>query len=535
MAENVQNPALGPYLGQFNPRKLIMVAVALLSMVFFGVIIFQSQSADYRLLFANMASDDGAEIVKWLKDQKIPYRLENEGTAIYVPADQMYEARLQLAGSGLPKGGGVGFEIFDKQSFGMTDFSQKVNYLRALQGELSRTIASLGPVKAARVHLVIPEKRVFQAQQQPATASVILKLAPGAELSEGQILGIRNLVSGSIEGLAAEHVTVVDSSGRILTRPPRDENSGPATPGLLEYQVALEKQMEGRAQSLLDSALGAGNSVVRVTANVDFSQQEQTEERYDPDGSVVRSEQTSEDHNGGEVASGVPGVAANLKNGGGKNSATSGSSHTEGSITYEVSKVVSRKVFPVGTVKNLSVAVMVADRRAPAGADGKAAEPPFIPRPAQELASLESMVRSALGVDPTRGDKFEISSLPFENGFELETPAEPSSVATKVYTYLPYIKYGLLFVAAILVYLLLLRPLLSTLRPAPERGGAGGAGTPLKTVGQMQAEMAGGEEEGEEFKPYPNANQDLLGKRLRDQVISQKAPSAQIIKSWLRE
>lgn len=530
MAETVQNPALGPYLGQFNPRKLIMVGVAVLCLVFFGAIIYQSQTADYRLLFANMATDDGAEIVRWLKEQKIPYRLESDGTAIYVPADQMYEARLQLAGSGLPKGGGVGFEIFDKQSFGMTDFSQKVNYLRALQGELSRTIASLGPVKAARVHLVIPEKRVFQAQQQQATASVILKLTPGAELSEGQILGIRNLVSGSIEGLTAEHVTVVDSSGRILTRPPRDESAGPATPGLLEYQVALEKQMEGRAQSLLDSALGVGNSVVRVTASVDFSQQEQTEERYDPDGSVVRSEQTSEDRGGGEAASGVPGVTANLKGGGGKNSATSGSSHTEGSITYELSKVVSRKVFPVGTVKNLSVAVLVADRRAPVGADGKAPDPPFIPRPSQELASLESMVRSALGVDQTRGDKFEISSLPFESGFELETPVESSTIASKIYTYMPFIKYGLLIMAAALVYLLLLRPLLKSVRPVSNQTGGR-----LKTVGQMQAELAGEAEPEEESKPYPNANQDILGKRLRDQVISQKAPSAQIIKSWLRE
>lgn len=297
--------------------------------------------------------------------------------------------------------------------------------------------------------------------------------------------------------------------------------------------MALEKQMEGRAQSLLDSALGAGNSVVRVTANVDFSQQEQTEERYDPDGSVVRSEQTSEDHGGGEVAAGVPGVAANLKNGGGKNSATSGSSHTEGSITYEVSKVVSRKVFPVGTVKNLSVAVLVADRRAPTGADGKAAEPPFIPRPAQELASLESMVRGALGIDQTRGDKFEISSLPFENAFELETPTEPSTVASKVYTYLPYIKYGLLVLAAVMVYLLLLRPLLSSLRPGPER-----AERPMKTVEQMQAEMAGGAGGAgggeDQYTPYPNNHPDL-GKRLREQVISQKAPSAQIIKSWLRE
>jgi len=523
MAETNQINAVPEVQNWPNSRKLLLAVVVLACVGIFGAIILQARNADYRLLYANMANGDGAEIVRWLKDQKIPYRLENDGATIYIPADQVYEARLQLAGSGLPRGGGVGFEIFDKQSFGMTDFSQKVNYLRALQGELSRTISSLAPVEAARVHLVMPEKRVFQSQQQEASASVILKLAPGLQLKESQIQGIIHLVVGSIEGLDSGQVTVVDSTGRILSRPSRDEKIGPATPGLLEYQLELESQLEKRAQSLLDRAVGPGNSVVRVTASVDFSQQEQTEERYDPEGSVVRSEQTSEDKTGSDMAAGVPGVAANLKSGGQtQNAALSGSSRTEGTINYEISKVVSRKIFPVGTLKSLSVAVLIADRFVAAG-PGEGQESSHEPRTAKELAAIEKMVRSALGVDQARGDKFEINSLPFENGLGTGTEMEPVPV-NNVYDYLPFIKYGLLVLGALVFYILLVRPVLKALRDSTR------VATPLRTVGQLEAEMAG---EGEP-KALPPSSLDL-GKRLREQVIAQKAPYAQIIKSWLRE
>lgn len=523
MAENVQKNTVTLLQSWPNSRKLLLVVVLLACVGVFGAIILQARNAEYQLLYANMANGDGAEVVRWLKDQKIPYRLEKDGETIYIPADQVYEARLQLAGSGLPRGGGVGFEIFDKQSFGATDFSQKVNYLRALQGELGRTISSLAPVEAARVHLVMPEKRVFQAQQPNTTASVILRLVPGRALNASQVQGIIHLVSGSIEGLETGKVTVVDSSGRILSRPPRDENVGTANPGLLEYQLALEQQLEVRAQSLLDLALGAGNSMVRVTAKVDFSRQEQTEERYDPDGSVVRSEQTSEEMNGGDMASGVPGVAANLKSGG-QASGVSGSTHSEETINYEVSKVISRKIFPVGSLKNMSVAVLVADRPAPASEIGEGQKPTSVPRSAEELATIENMVRGALGIDSARGDKFEISSLPFESSFKLET-AEELPRFVNVYAYLPFVKYALLALAALLVYLLVARPALNTLRDSAR------VLMPLKTVGELEAEMTG-DNAGQNALPYDDTD---LGRRLREQAITQKAPYAQIIKSWLRE
>ena len=193
-------------------RKLSLVAVTVVSGLLFAAIIMQSQVADYSLLFANLPSRDASSVVEWLKDRKIPYRLEDGGRDILIPADQVYEARIELAGSGLSEGG-VGFEIFDKQSFGMTDFAQKVNYRRALQGELVRTITSLGPVEGARIHLALPEKRLFREQQQQATASVIVKLVSGSSLKEAQLQGIVHLVAGSVEGLDAENVTVVDSSG----------------------------------------------------------------------------------------------------------------------------------------------------------------------------------------------------------------------------------------------------------------------------------------------------------------------------------
>ncbi|MCF6291625.1 MAG: flagellar M-ring protein FliF [Desulfobacterales bacterium] len=526
MAEDIGKTSAPQLKNWPNSRKLLLIVVALVCVGIFGAIILQARHADYRLLYANMANGDGAEVIRWLKEQKIPYRLENNGTTIHIPADQVYEARLRLAGSGLPRGGGVGFEIFDKQSFGMTDFSQKVNYLRALQGELSRTISSLAPVETARVHLVMPEKRVFQAQQQDTTASVILKLVPGSALKESQVQGVINLVAGSIEGLDPGRVTVVDSSGRILSRPPRAEVDGLASSGLIERQLSLERQLEGRAQSLLDRALGLGNSVVRVTATVDFSRLEQTEERYDPDGSVVRSELVTEEKSGGQTAAGVPGVAANLKNGG-VSAGAAGTSRSEETVKYELSKTVSRKVLPAGALKSLSVAVLVADRRTPAAGSAPGSEPTYVPRTVEELAVIEKMVRSAIGVDPARGDKFEINSLPFENGFEIG-PVREAAPMSDIYIYLPFVKYGLLALAALLVYLLLVRPLLKILR-RPDW-----VVTPLKTVGEIEAEMAGGTG-GEGQKALPLAADMDLGKRLREQVISQKAPYAQIIRSWLRE
>jgi len=493
-------------------RKLSLVAAALICAAIFAVIILQARVADFNLLFAHMENADASEVVEWLKDRKIPYRLESNGTAIYIPADKVYESRIELAGSGLPRGGGVGFEIFDKQSFGMTDFAQKINYLRAQQGELSRTISSLAPVEGARVHLALPEKRLFSEQQKAGSASVILKLTPGRSLKESQVQGIIHLVAGSVEGIEAENVTVVDSTGRILSKNSSDEVAGPMTPGMLDYQQTLERRLESRAQSLLDRALGAGNSVVRVTAALDFLQHEQTEESFDPDRTAVRSEQSTQEKSGGATASGVPGVQSNV----GDATPSSGSvasSRTDETINYEVSKVVNHKVFPVGSLKQLSVAVLVADRPK---ADGQGQEP----RSEKELQSIRNMVASALGIDQVRGDKLEVSSMPFENAmFEM---AETMPAATpSYYEYVPFVKYGLLVVGAILLYFLLARPVLRTLQ------GSARVVMPMKTVEELEAEL-------NQTESLPRLQADPA-QRLRELAMQEQGAFAQIIKSWLRE
>lgn len=498
-----------------RPRKFALLATGLISLALFATIIFQAGSTEYKLLFANLASADASSVVAWLKENKVPYRLEDNGTAIHVPADKVYETRLQLAGAGLPQGGSVGFEIFDKQSFGMTDFTQKINYQRALQGELARTISSLAPVEAARVMLALPEKRLFKEEQQKATCSVIVKLAAGKSLSESQVQGIIHLVAGSIEGLAAENVTVIDSQGNVLSKKPMENLDDPMTPGRLEFQQALERRLEQRAQSLLDKAVGLNNGLARVTTDLDFSKVEKMEEIYDPTRTVARSEQTSSEKSGAETAGGVPGVESNLAGAGATAGSIPSSSNSE-TINYEVSKTVNRVVAPVGSIKNLSVAVLVADRITP-GAGGK--EPTHTPRPDAELLSIKNMIASALGIDAARGDKIEVVSMPFAGAFSGEELTAPAGALEK---YLPYAKYGLAAVGLALLYFLLLRPLIRTMAPSPPPPQL------PATVRQLEGEMKEEEEEDEELLAATDPTM-----RIRKQILASETSPTQVIRSWL--
>ncbi len=496
-------------------RKLSLVAVSLVSLLLFGAIIMQSRVADYSLLFANLPGRDAALVIEWLKERKIPYRLEDGGKDIMIPADQVYEARLELAGAGLAEGG-VGFEIFDRQSFGLTDFAQKVNYRRALQGELMRTISSLGPVETARVHLALPEKRLFRDQQKAATASVIVKLHTGRHLKDSQLQGIVHLVAGSVEELDAENVTVVDASGKVLSKGSDNQLSGPMTPGMLEYQQAVERRFEERAQSMLDRALGAGNSMVRVTAAINFDQRERIEQAVDPNGAVVISEQSSNERGSSESAAGVPGVASNLQQSP-PVLTTSPSSQSQETINYEMSRITSKLVESVGSLQSLSVSVLVADKITP-GAEG--AEPKPSPRDAGELQEIEMMVRSALGLNDSRGDVLTVVSMPFETEF-LDEPLPAPSPISHIYPYMPLIKYALLSIAALMAYLLFLRPLLKTLRGAAEEA------EPMKTVEELEAELQAG-------LPMLGGPQDPLA-RIRQEVLGGDQAPVQVVKTWLRE
>ncbi len=502
-------------------RKLALLAVTLISVGLFAFIIMQARTADYQLLYANLDEGDAASIVEWLKGNNTPYKLTNNGKNIRVPASDVHEVRLQLASAGLPRGGGIGFEIFDKQSFALTDFVQKVNFTRALQGELARTIASLNPVQSSRVHLALPEKRLFKNQQQPATASVIVNLKPGLRLNESQIQGIVYLVSGSVEGLDPEHVTIIDQNGNVLTKTGDKGIVGSMSPDMLEYQIQVEKNLEERAQSLLDTALGSKNAMVRVTANLDFARVEKTEETFDPDDPVIRSEQINEEKSGSQIVGGVPGVQSNLQGPGSTTAgATPPSSSLQKTTNYEISKVVSKTVNPVGTVKNISVSVLVADKIIPAT---KKEPKKNVPRSKAELDSLKKMIASALGLDAARGDKIEITSMPFTE--TVNKAGTESSGGTGLYQYMPLIRYALLFFGGLLVYLLIIRPIIKTLREDVTQH--------YKTVQQLQEEQKEAEQ-AEEKKELEAMMRDPL-MRVRDAIQTNPVFAAHILKNWIHD
>ena len=489
-------------------RKLALAGVVFLSLLFFLLIIFQTNRADYRPLYTDLPQQEAASVTAWLKEQGVPYELKDNGRSIYVAAGEVYETRLNLAGAGLPRQGGVGFEIFDKQSFGVTKFTQKINYQRALQGELARTIAALEAVQSARVHLVMPEESLLQSQRKETKASVVVELAQGQDLGAGQIQGIVHLVAGSIEGLNKNQVNLIDTNGRTLNQRSGEGSSLVQLPDKLKFKTTLENRLEANAQSLLDRALGAGNSIVRVTAQLDFTQEAITKEEYDPDSLVPRSEQVTESASGRRETGGVPGVASNLGDGSASGQSIPSSKSSE-VTNYEISKTVKQIKSPVGKIENISVAVLVSELMQP-GATAGDGSPSALS--SEELSSIKRMVTSAIGLNPERGDRIEVVSMPFKKTM-LEGGAGAS--APSVYAYLPYVKYLILLMCAALLYWVLIRPLMKTLRSETVRYN--------KTVSEVEGEL---EQERKALDPPA---------RLREELAQSAVTPTQVIRTWLKE
>src|SRR3990172_1248659 len=276
-------------------RRIAIFVAAGIVLTAMIVMVFLAQKQDFQLLYSNLSSEDASAIISKLKDKRIQYKISADGTSIMVSSRDVYEMRLQLAGEGLPQGSGVGFEIFDKTSFGMTEFVQKLNYQRAIQGELARTINKFTEVEQSRVHITIPEKVLFKEDQKRTTASVILKLKAGKRLKENQVQGIAHLVASAVEGLDPADITVVDMHGNILSGGRDLSQAAKLTSSQMEYQQNLEKTLESMVQTMLEDVLGRNKAIVRVTADVDYSQVERMEENYDPDSQVARSEQRTEE------------------------------------------------------------------------------------------------------------------------------------------------------------------------------------------------------------------------------------------------
>ncbi|MBX7139131.1 MAG: flagellar M-ring protein FliF [Oligoflexia bacterium] len=389
-------------------------------------IIFVSKWAnrpDYAVLFSDLEPVDSSAVIQRLKSQKIDYEIRGDGRTIAIsPPEAVHELRIALAGEGVPKGGTVGLEIFEGTNLGTTTFQEKIKFMRAIQGELERTIGSLDAVLSARVHITQPEKSVFAKKNTPATASVLLKLRPGGELTKPQIKGITNLVAGSVEGLQKENVSLVDVFGNLLNPKEDDGEALGVEATRLQYQHEVEQGYIQRIEQMLSKVLGPGKIIARVTADLDFASNDREEESYDPGGQVIRSERTIEEGAGESQRGGVPGVVSNLQNDPNllapQASGDSKSTHRESTKNYEVSRAVTKTSAPRGKLSKLSVAVLVDGTydTIPA-AEGSDAKPQqvFKPLEPEVMSQIENVVKNAVGYDSGRGDTMTVENIPFFN------------------------------------------------------------------------------------------------------------------------
>ena len=403
--QNVQNFSRGMTFGQ----KVTIGGTFILTIIGFVLLLRWATKPDYVLLYSNLDLKEADQIVEALNTAGVPYRIAAGGHSIQIPSKDVYEWRMKLASQGLPSSGGIGYEVFDKKEIGISDFVQKVNYRRALEGELARTIRGISGVQNARVHIVIPEQRLFKEDQQEASASIVLQINNNMRVSESQIQGITRLVAASVEGLSPDNVTVVDSKGNILSNQWNSDSVIGLSSTQHELQQKVESYLENKAQSMLASVLGNGKAIVRVSAKLNFQRIEQTNEIYNPNTVVLSEETTTESttESAGQPSGEIEHIITN----------------------YQVPKTVEYITNSVGDIERLSVSVLV-DGTYNTTVDASGGEQKeYVERTPQEMTTLTAVVRNAVGFYPQRGDQLTIQNIPFESQRELVAPGEPNMVS----------------------------------------------------------------------------------------------------------
>ncbi len=410
-------------------QRLTVAASTLILAAGLAAIAFWSSHGDYGLLYGRLSDTEAAKVIAALDDAKVPYKAT--GGSIMVPADKVYQMRMQLAGRGIPQGDGVGFEIFDKQNFGISDFVQRANYVRAVQGELARTISQIDEIESARVMIVLPENRLLLDKDKFATASVFVRVRGNSQLQPQSINSIRFLVANSVEGLKPNHVTLVDNLGNVLSENTDNDSLSGLTGTQLASRRNLEQYLGKKAQDMLEKVLGPGQAIVRVSAEINYDTTTRTEEKFDPDGQVIRS-QTKNDENNDSItanSSGPAGISANTSTETNTTaSAASPVTNTKNhksvaNVEYEIGKTTSNTMLSAGGIKRISVSVTVASRMEGTGADRK-----VVARTPEEIDKLRRIVTTACGVetgnDNTRGDAITLEELPFNDQFAADLTHE---------------------------------------------------------------------------------------------------------------
>ncbi|CAI0713137.1 Flagellar M-ring protein [Serratia plymuthica] len=539
-----------------NPKIPLLIAASAAIAIVVALLLW-AKSPDYRVLYSNLNDRDGGAIVTQLTQMNIPYRFAENGAALMIPADKVHETRLRLAQQGLPKGGAVGFELLDQEKFGISQFSEQINYQRALEGELSRTIESLGPVQNARVHLALPKPSLFVREQKSPSASVTLTLQPGRALDDGQINAIVYMVSSSVAGLPPGNVTVVDQAGRLLTQSDgagRDLNAAQ-----LKYTNEVENRYQRRIEAILAPMVGNANVHAQVTAQIDFATREQTDEEYQPNQlpnqAAVRSQQMSQSEQlGGPQVGGVPGAlsnqpsapatapiettktnaaAGNNANGAKPNAAATRSTAANGSgpqntrrdetTNYEVDRTIRHTQQKAGTVQRLSVAVVVNYRGV--DKDGKP-----LPMSKEQLAQIESLVRESMGFSSSRGDTLNVVNTPF-------TDTEVTGGELPFWQTQNFIdrlfdagRYLLVLLAAWLLWRKLVRPQLQN-RQAVQQAALAAANAPMAKPADNN--KPSNEELAQHRKSQQRVSAEVQSQRIRDLADKDPRVVALVIRQWM--
>ena len=510
-------------------KRITLLAVIACAIGGFFLLTMLTGRPDFQILYSNLAPDDAGTILTRLKEQKIAYRISSNGSSILIPKGQIYEIRLALASQGLPRGGAVGFEIFDNAKIGMTEFVQNVNYQRALQGELVRTINGFAEVESSRVHIVIPPKSLFVEAQKPSRASVVLRFRPGKWLGKGQVDGIVHLVSSSVAGLDSEDVTIVDNYGKILAGvKSRKETAVNSSSDQLTFRERVEDGIETDLRTMLEEALGTDKAIVRVSCSLDFKRHEKTEERYSPENKVIRSEQllSSASSGAGENAMGVPGVASNMtekKTGKGQKGGTAGFRKQDRTVNYEIGKVTSHTVEPTGKISRISVAVIVDGTYRTVKGEDEEEVRKYFPRTREEMAQLENIIKKAVNFDPKRGDEIEVANIPFENSKLRQgddDPGEKKGWIAGLKEYASFARYGTLAIFLLFTFMFVVRPLVKWLTSG-HAGGMEMLNQLPKTVEEIEREYGKGE------LPFQE--------RALEMLTMDKGQSLAVMKDWLSE
>ncbi|MFL6819057.1 MAG: flagellar basal-body MS-ring/collar protein FliF [Bradyrhizobium sp.] len=518
-------------------RLMAMVAVTTALTSFFGFVILRVTTPQLTTLFTALSLEDSSAIIKDLERQAIPYELRNDGAAIMVPKDKVTRLRMKLAEGGLPKGGGVGYEIFDKSdALGTTSFVQNINHLRALEGELARTIHAIDRVQAARVHLVLPERPLFSREAPQPSASIVVRVR-GA-LEPQQIRAIRHLVASAVNGLKPQRVSIVDEAGQLLA----DGASGDADNSIAdERRAGFEKRMRNQVEAIVSSVVGAGRARVQLSADFDYNKVTQTSDRFDPEGRVLRSSQTREEssataENTGQVT--VNNELPGNQNRDAPSAARDQSKKTEETNNYEISRITKTEVTEAGRVNRISVAVLVDGSYA----KNEKGEMIYQERSKEQLDRIAALVRSSIGFDQKRGDQVEVVNLKFAEAPVVPPVAEPAGLLGMLQFTKDDVMYvvelGVMMLLSLVVLFMVVRPLVKRILASEEVASLSNDAVPALTDGST----------GQNLVPGPNATAQMIDvAQVQGQVHAQSVhrvgelaernpnETASIVRQWLSE